>query len=102
MRTVSLVRVVGEARMRFGKDIRLSQLSLNVLREMTGCKIIGRGKIVSCDWKSFYPMPTAEFVWINLELIERRAEELHLRYYYEGPMCHLWRETLYCDCPQGA
>ena len=101
MRSISFDVIRAEIRNRLGENAGALQTTPKLLEEITGCKAMGNDTFIWVEAASLLPMFGAMPIWVNPEVIAKKSEELHRKYYYEDQKCHTYRETLYCVCPQG-
>lgn len=100
MRSIQLDSIRETAKKRFGRNTKLNYLSSKTMEELTGCKAFRQDKIIPVELFVLFPMPGADIIWVNQEVVSKKAEKLHRRYYYDDPKCHIYRDTLYCVCLQ--
>jgi len=71
-----------------------------MLVEITGCSSFAGDKVGRVEIEVLVPVPGTVVYCVNLDVINREAEELHRKYFYDNPTCHIYRETLYCICDE--
>lgn len=102
MRSIQLDSIREMAKKRFGGKTKLYRLSRKTMEELTGCKAFRQDKIIPVELFALFPMQGTDVMWVNQEVVSKKAEKLHRRYYYDNPKCHIYRDTLYCVCLQAS